>query len=709
MPWQVKTELDLGHKEIKVAFTRLIRNRNLYEKHRFCFFIDGLDEYEETHQEDYKAMVEQLCSWTVTAPEDVKICVSSREYNVFLNAFSNERRLRLQDLTRGDMDRYIRDKLKGLSDKNLEHLVRLITDKGNGIFLWVALVVKTLRERLEDGHEFSALEKEIESLPDELEDLFEYLLKSIGKTARRKVYQIFGMILKLQPYELKLTLLSYSFLEDYENDLEFAMRTSFSHSNMSHNVQNSRIDLARRRVNGYCRGFLESGQNESALDFVHRSIPEFLEKLEVQKDMEFHLRDFDLIDAISQLLLAEIRSKKQHNIKSKILSLTVYAIIDLRSQNKSDQAPYPFRECLQTSVLQNGIPNPVCRRILLSTSPDAGVYIGKWDGDGDGEGEGGTSTDTDNFLTSLPEISAFLGDWEYTVWKIENDPTTIDTDYKTASLLSWSELGFFYYGRLADLKLIDFLLRRGLPPQRVIHTSSEIMLPDTSPGASFWQQFIFWAAIGNYRAQVQETSSRQGLKKTIETFLQYGADPQLLTSISDELHDSIITNSIGNYIAEGEIKIEFGREAIKMVIRGFFVSPELQFIVKQGGKASLRDLVEFWAFDNQEAILQLFDRNLQGQDETSETQDRQQQSEEEGMAQELEIPELESTLQLESEVALKEIEKSREVVKVGESVTAYTRDFKDFRSWFEPANWSPVITFWLGEYATYSKTYNVRR
>jgi hypothetical protein len=356
-PWQVKTEL---YKEIRAAFSRLIRNRNLYRKHCFCFFIDGLDEYEETTQEDYTSMVELLCGWTTAAPEDVKICVSSREYNVFLNAFSDERRLRLQDLTREDMERYVRDKLKSYSGEELGHLVRLITDESNGIFLWVALVVKTLRERFEDGHKLPAFEQEIDSLPDELEGLFEYLLKSVSKQARKKMYQIFGMIQKLQAYELKLTLLSYSFLEDYENDPEFAIQTSFLHSNMSDAVTNNRIDLARRRVNGYCSGFLESDQGFHTLSFIHRSISEFLEKSEVQKDMDFHLRGFNEVDAISQLLLAEIRCKSQNSISSESLSHTMYAIIDLRSRDKADEAPYSFRECLHTSVLQHDIPQIIC-------------------------------------------------------------------------------------------------------------------------------------------------------------------------------------------------------------------------------------------------------------------------------------------------------------------------------------------------------------
>ena len=104
MPWQVQTELHLPAPEIQAAFGRLIERRSLYKKHCFCFFIDGLDEYEGTYQEDCKAMVELLCSWTEFAPADVKVCVSSREYNVFMNAFSPNRRLRLQDLTQNDME-----------------------------------------------------------------------------------------------------------------------------------------------------------------------------------------------------------------------------------------------------------------------------------------------------------------------------------------------------------------------------------------------------------------------------------------------------------------------------------------------------------------------------------------------------------------------------------------------------------------------------
>ncbi|KAL3479381.1 hypothetical protein BJX99DRAFT_255639 [Aspergillus californicus] len=94
--------IDIRHEEVREAFNYLLKCRALYSRHCFCYFIDGLDEYQETLQEDHRTITQFLKNWTATAPQGIKICVSSREYNVFLNAFTIEKRLRLQDLTRTD-------------------------------------------------------------------------------------------------------------------------------------------------------------------------------------------------------------------------------------------------------------------------------------------------------------------------------------------------------------------------------------------------------------------------------------------------------------------------------------------------------------------------------------------------------------------------------------------------------------------------------
>jgi hypothetical protein len=136
MPWQVQTEFHLPDDDIRTAFSRLIERRSLYRKRCFCFFIDGLNEYEGTRQEDSKALVELLYSWTKVTLGDVKICVSSREYNVFMNAFSSDRRLHLHDLTRKDIESYIQDQLGHINDDvSKNDLVSAIADNAQGIFL----------------------------------------------------------------------------------------------------------------------------------------------------------------------------------------------------------------------------------------------------------------------------------------------------------------------------------------------------------------------------------------------------------------------------------------------------------------------------------------------------------------------------------------------------------------------------------------------
>jgi len=43
--WQVQSRIVIPGRDIRGAFSRLMRDRTLYDYRCFCFFIDGLDEY----------------------------------------------------------------------------------------------------------------------------------------------------------------------------------------------------------------------------------------------------------------------------------------------------------------------------------------------------------------------------------------------------------------------------------------------------------------------------------------------------------------------------------------------------------------------------------------------------------------------------------------------------------------------------------------
>jgi hypothetical protein len=74
----------------------------------FCFFLDGLDEYEGKPM-DIIRLVELLKSML-----KVKVCVSSRPWNEFEKVFGQDesKKLYMHDLTRGDIELYVRDPLE---------------------------------------------------------------------------------------------------------------------------------------------------------------------------------------------------------------------------------------------------------------------------------------------------------------------------------------------------------------------------------------------------------------------------------------------------------------------------------------------------------------------------------------------------------------------------------------------------------------------
>lgn len=77
--------------------------------------------------------------------------VSSRDYNVFLNAFPADQRLQLHDLTSFDMRHYVQASLGHLPNSDLiGYFLTSIPQKANGIFLWTILVVNEIRKMVED-------------------------------------------------------------------------------------------------------------------------------------------------------------------------------------------------------------------------------------------------------------------------------------------------------------------------------------------------------------------------------------------------------------------------------------------------------------------------------------------------------------------------------------------------------------------------------
>ncbi|KAI1111134.1 hypothetical protein F5Y14DRAFT_328253 [Nemania sp. NC0429] len=184
---------------------------------RFCFFIDGLDEYHDSNRRP-EGLVQTLRS--LQSSPNIKLCVSSRPWPAFTEAFADtEWVLKVEDLTRDDILRYVSDKFNTsgqyrlLTQKNSEYISLLseVATNANGVFLWVVLVVRDLLEGFTNNDSVQVMRERLKSFPKDLELFFQHMLNSISPIYQRRMARTFQTaVLSQRP----LLLIFYSFLHD---------------------------------------------------------------------------------------------------------------------------------------------------------------------------------------------------------------------------------------------------------------------------------------------------------------------------------------------------------------------------------------------------------------------------------------------------------------------------------------------------------------
>ncbi|GAB7341387.1 hypothetical protein MBLNU457_7643t1 [Dothideomycetes sp. NU457] len=249
---------------------------------RFCFFIDGLDEYDGEHTHLIKILQQ------MTSTSNIKICASSRPWNVFQHAFGSHRNsmLILQELTRDDIATYVKHELEEddrfvdmcLHDDSAQELVVEITDKANGVFLWVFLVVRQLRRSLENADSIDDLQRRLREFPPGLKKYFQHMFKTIDNFYRKQTAQIFRLCLDAVA---RVPLLGFAVL-DSNDSLASQM---LSQQSIDKQDCERMEDVLRLWINGRCRDLLEIVQpddGERYVDFLHRTVKDFLNT----KDMD---------------------------------------------------------------------------------------------------------------------------------------------------------------------------------------------------------------------------------------------------------------------------------------------------------------------------------------------------------------------------------------------------------------------------------------
>jgi hypothetical protein len=318
---QALTDTNWSLRELLEAFRRLAHQTSLPVK--MCFFIDGLDEFDGNHAEIVLLFQE------FAELDHIKICLSSRPWNVFDEAFGKDehRKLMLQDLTQEDIQIFVNGKLgkdyrfRALAAEDARYLdlIDQIVKKAQGVFLWVELVVQSLLNGLTDDNDIPDMQRRVDLIPSDLQMYFKHILDSIDKVYQSQTAQIFQMC---HYTASPLSVVVLTFIEKERANPDYAIIAE------AQSLTNEEIILVRRKMKKYlnarCKGLLEINidpEEKSSLrykiDFLHRTVRDFLRSNELQQMLQSQAPEgFDANVSLCRATLAQVKLLQQEELSS---------------------------------------------------------------------------------------------------------------------------------------------------------------------------------------------------------------------------------------------------------------------------------------------------------------------------------------------------------------------------------------------------------
>ncbi|KAJ3544739.1 hypothetical protein NM208_g2898 [Fusarium decemcellulare] len=316
---------DFSDDDIDHAFGVLLEH-GVHANYRFCFFIDGLDEYKGNFVER-RRLAQRLKDWTQGG--DIKICVSSRPDREYLELFEYPgARIHLHQVNAPAIWTYCRrrfDESQVIQETDLLDWRKLEYDivvMAQGVFLWAYLVVDILITAAHQGDPLHVIEKKLHETPKELDQLYDNMLgaASWGKIDRDRSNRILFLAAE-NPFSVPLTLIAFSWLDDLEDP-------DFPHIKMYQEDWaadlGSRLERAAKQIHALGRGLLElrkatySQTEGPEVEFFHRSARDYLLQEKRRASMLRSLPDFEHFHPYGKILLARWIFWQQQHLKKSI-------------------------------------------------------------------------------------------------------------------------------------------------------------------------------------------------------------------------------------------------------------------------------------------------------------------------------------------------------------------------------------------------------
>ncbi|KAG4293471.1 hypothetical protein FPRO06_00056 [Fusarium proliferatum] len=273
-----------------------------------CFFIDGLDE----PVGDYRDSIDFISK--LAHNEQSKVVVSSRPIPTCVAAFQKHPQMKLQDLTRHDIQAYVQFKvgshpsMKRYMRRYPEEsasLLNELVDKSFGVWLWIILACRSICGGFDDHDRLSEIRRRVDELPPELKDMFMHMLSKVHRRHQRQGAQLLKICYTYQKtkslfLQKGLYALGLALVDDYNTQ-------TVCIKNLDAEEKLEICEELEGRLRSRCWGLLEfadfkpatSGRDitESKVIFMHRTVFEFLSDQNTWKLDCLQIRDLNFESA----------------------------------------------------------------------------------------------------------------------------------------------------------------------------------------------------------------------------------------------------------------------------------------------------------------------------------------------------------------------------------------------------------------------------
>jgi len=232
---------------------------------RIALWVDGLDEIEGTPVQITEVLRE------IGSHKCVKICAASREWPEFEDVFGSYPLLRIHELSRMDIESFTMGKLessqgfrqlRAIAPEDSAKLALDVIQKAQGVFIWVSLVVRSLLDDLSDGATLSDLQSTLDSLPEDISDLYGNIWAKLQQTCRN--IQHSSRIFQMKRASIGPLHFLTLWLADEDKPTDFNIKS------ISPSSKKGIADIIKRRIGSRTRGIIEMSPDEH-VDFLHRT------------------------------------------------------------------------------------------------------------------------------------------------------------------------------------------------------------------------------------------------------------------------------------------------------------------------------------------------------------------------------------------------------------------------------------------------------